>query len=103
MSKSLKVKELTAQDIGLEVTAERDLSRTGVEVYAFPHFASDSRTKIGSTTGAAADTKFVIDLEISLLEPGTYDLEVVADDKIVYPYSPNENLNLTIVNAKYND
>jgi len=104
MPDSITVRESTENDVGVAITDhERDLSDTVVNVYAIETYTGE-RVKVASSLGAAEGEKFVMDVSTPLLEPGVYDLEILADGLLVYPNDPQKRkLTLKIINTNFND
>jgi len=104
MADSITIREFTEKDVGVKITDhERDLSDTVVGVYAFPTYTSE-RVKLASALGAAEGEEFVLDVNTDPLEPGHYELEILADGRLVYPDSPQKSkLSIEIIDTKFNN
>jgi hypothetical protein len=104
MPDSITIRESTENNVGVMITDhERDLSDTVVNAYAIETYTGE-RVKVASSSGAAEGENFFMDVSTTLLEPGVYDLEIVAGGRLVYPNGPQKRkLTLKIINTNFND
>lgn len=99
-----KYREHSTQEVNIRVdNHETDLTGTTVYAYAYPEYTERPEVELGRAEGTAAGVEFVIAIDPDLLEPGTYDVEIIANDSIVYPVTQDEELTLIVLNAKRHD
>jgi len=101
---NITLREDSNQEANIRVSDHQtDLSDSMVYAYAYPKYLQHPKFQVGSAIGTEVGTDFVIPVNASNLEPGIYDVELVANDKLViYPVEQNEKLKIKILNSKFN-
>jgi len=97
------IEVVETKDAAIEISGhEKNLAGKTVYAYGFPDESSKPKQEIGKATGTNNGDVFLINIDFDF-DPGEYDVEVVdEDDEVLHP-NAQDNLEIKLLNAKFND
>jgi hypothetical protein len=97
------IETVETRDAAISISGhKKNLSGKAVYAYAFPDDSSTPKRQIGSATGTANGKEFLINVDFDF-PPGEYDVEIVDKDGYVLHPNAQDNIEIKLLNAKFND